>query len=67
MLTIVVVRKTVDTQGELSEGCGRNTSTSVRIAEQTTVAATVKAGVRSRVGGEVAVTTTLRMLYLDME
>jgi len=52
---IVVILAISSSQGPLGEGCRGNTSAGVGVTEETTIAATVGARVRSRVACEVAV------------
>lgn len=57
--TVIVVWQVTRAQGKLRHSRRRDAGTSGRVTDETAVAATGRAGRGSRVGGEVAVGTTL--------
>lgn len=59
MRTIIVVWQIACAQRELRNGGGGNTCAGRWVADETTIAATGRAGVGSRVGGKVAAGTAL--------
>jgi len=55
---IVPIKTVSGTESPLGDGRRRNTSSSVRVALETSIASAIGARIRAGVGGEVAVTTT---------